>query len=328
MKLLFLSLLFSSTFLWANENKADYFSFTFENDVFLKDDGLYSNALFISWGYNELDALNKQNLPSWIAYLAQNSYLATQVDKHYAVSYQVGHLIQTAIDISVEELVEEDAPYVGLLGWQGEVFSYDASLMDQLSLTLGVVGPIAGGEFVQKAVHTVIGANKPQGWDNQIDNEFVFALQADRLWRISEFDLGKTELDFITEVRGAIGNLRSEVGTGIGLRWGQQLEHNFIASSAFPTQKFNRLNNSPCGWFFFANTSANYVANDIFINGNSFKDSHSVALKHWQYGVSAGLVANLYDWSVTYTLLYLSDQYEGQNEASRFGSVTLSYQFK
>ena len=63
-------------------------------------------------------------------------------------------------------------------------------------------------------------------------------------------------------------------------------------------------------------------------HGNTFKESHSVELKHQQVGVSAGLMANIHNWSFIYTLLYLSDQYEGQNAPSRFGSVTVSYQFR
>jgi len=314
--------------MWADENRADYFNFTFENDVFFKDDDLYSSALFISWGYNELESLNKQNLPAWIAYLAEKSRLTAQADKNYSISYRVGHLIQTTIDISIEELVEEDAPYVTLLAWQGKLNRYDQSVMDQLSLTLGVVGPIAGGEFVQDVAHTIIEARDPQGWDNQIDNEAVFNLQADRLWRVSEFELEETEVDFIIGIKGGFGNLRSDVGAGIGLRWGLGLANNFSASSVFPEQKFNRLNNISSGWYFFTNVSANYVANDIFINGNTFKEGHSVALKHQQFGISTGLMVNIYNWSLIYTLLYLSDQYEGQNAPSRFGSVTISYHFK
>ena len=48
MKLIFLCLLFVPSLMWADENRADYFNFTFENDVFFKDDDLYSSALFIS----------------------------------------------------------------------------------------------------------------------------------------------------------------------------------------------------------------------------------------------------------------------------------------
>lgn len=309
------------------KNDLDYLSFTFENDAFFKDDGLYSNGLLGSWGYNDLSRLDKQTLPTWLAYLAQASYLSSLKEKHYAISYSIGQLLQTAIDLSQEELVEEDAPYVGLLAWKGQLSAYDDLQNDQLSLILGLVGPASGAEFVQNFVHEITGSTTPQGWGNQINNEFVLRLQAQRLWRIYDMQLKTTDFDMIGGVHGGLGNYRSDIAAGLGVRWGQDLAKNFLSASAFPVQKFNQPQNSPHGWYFFANVSAFYVANDIFIDGNTFQDSHSVDLIHQQFSMSAGFMVNIYSWNIFYTLLHSTDQYHGQNERTRFGSVTVTYNF-
>ncbi|MFT6986270.1 MAG: lipid A 3-O-deacylase [Psychromonas sp.] len=311
----------------ANDEQIDFIGFTFENDAFFRDDGLYSNGLTVSWGYNELSSLEEDTLPSWLAYLAQKSYLTKDPDKTYSVTYRFAHLLQTAIELSAEELVEEDAPYVGLLAWNGQLGAYDDFVSDQLSLTLGMVGPLAGGELVQSTVHQLIGSKAPQGWDNQIDNEFAFRLQAQRLWRIYNHPLGIGEYDLLTGLNGGVGNLRSDIGAGIGLRWGRALADNFSSASAFPSKKMNSANNSVHGWYLFVNSSAFYVANDIFMDGNTFQDSHSVSLIHQQFGISAGVMVNLYHWKIVYTLFQQSAQYQGQNEASRYGSITVSYNF-
>lgn len=308
-------------------DEIDFFSFTFENDAFVRDDGLYTGGLIATWGYDDVERLDEQTLPDWLAYLAQKSYLNTQRDKHYAISYSIAHLIQTAIEVKVEELIEEDAPYVGMFAWESELTTYDESTIDRLSLVLGMVGPAGGGEYVQKVVHEVIGASEPQGWDNQIGNEFIINLQGERSWRVYDKTLESSEFDIITGRHGEIGNLRSDVGIGVGIRWGRGLQNNFSSVSAFPAQKINSAHNSPDGWYVFANTSAYYVANDIFIDGNTFQESHSVDLIHLQYGASFGVMANIYNWNIVYTLLQLSDQYHGQNERSRFGSLTLTYHF-
>lgn len=312
-------------------DKRAFVSFTFENDVFFKDDALYSNGLFVNWGYNHVDALNDKHLPTWLAYLAQQTYLTSSDNKQHSISYGVGQLFQTATDLSEEALMEEDAPYVGLLAWEVNLQTFDDVVSDDIGLILGVVGPIAGGEFMQSFVHDVIGAKEPKGWDNQINNEFVFRVQARRTWRVYQKDLGSdffnSQFDFLTGVDGGIGNLRSDVATGVGFRFGQQLSKNFGSATVFPVQKFNRMNSSPYGWYFFVNASASYVANDIFINGNTFQDSHSVDLIHTQVAISTGIVANIYDFSILYTLLRISDEYEGQAEASRFGSVAITYHF-
>ena len=300
---------------------------SFENDSFFKDDALYSNGLFLNWGYNHVSALDEDNLPAWIAYLANKTHLVTSADKQFAINYGFGHQLQTAIDKTTEELVEEDAPYVSLLAWEVNLIAYDELISDEVGLILGAVGPMTGGEFVQSVVHGVIGATDPKGWDNQINNEAVFRAQARRTWRVYETDLWNGEFDLLTGVDGGLGNLRSDLATGIGLRFGQQLTKNFSSASVFPIQKFNGLNNSPYGWYLFLNASASYVANDIFIDGNTFQDSHSVDLIHTQATVSAGIMANIYDFSILYTLLYSTDEYEGQAEPSRYGSIAITYHF-
>lgn len=325
-RFIIVAIMLLTSFSYADDG-ADFLSMTVENDAFVRDDGLYSSGLIATWGYNDVERLDKQTLPDWLAYVAQKSYLSTQQDKRYSISYSVAHLLQTAIEISVEELIEEDAPYVGMLAWKGKLSAYDQLMIDQLSFTLGMVGPAAGAEFVQEVTHAVIGASAPRGWDNQIGNEPVFRVQAERLWRIYDNTLADTEFDVITGVNGGIGNLRSNIAAGVGLRWGQDLQSNFSSAPVFPLQKLNHAHYSPYGWYFFANASAFYVANDIFIDGNTCQDSHSVDLIHQQLGASVGVMANIYNWNVVYTVLQLSDQYHGQNERSRFGSIAITYYF-
>ena len=325
-KLIFLLHIFVASFSYA-DNTVDFSSFRFENDSFFRDDGLYSNGLIVAWGYDDVAHLDNKALPDWLDYLAQKSYLTSLQDKHYGITYSVAHLLQTSIDISTSQLVEEDAPYLGLLAWQGKLTAYDQHSIDRLSLTFGLVGPASGAEFVQKIVHKVIAAKEPQGWDNQLANEFVFQLQAERDWRVYDKEFESSEFDLVMGVEAGFGNYRSDIGAGLGVRWGQGLHNNFSSALVFPIEKLNTAHNSANGWYLFANTSAFYVANDIFLDGNTFRNSHQVDLIHLQYGVSLGVMANIYNWNFVYNLVQLSDQYHGQNESSRFGSFTISYLF-
>ena len=114
---------------------------------------------------------------------------------------------------------------------------------------------------------------------------------------------------------------------GIGLRWGQELAANFPSSSPFIVQKLNGLKANPNGWYVFANLSTSFVLNDIFIDGNTFEDSHSVDLIHWQAGLAAGIQVNLYDWNIIYTMIDATDQYETQSDETRWGDITVTYHF-
>lgn len=311
----------------SSEYDLDYINFSFENDIFFHDDGGYTNGFIGNWGYYDLPALDKSSLPTWISYLTDKSYLNTFQDRAYSIKYSFGQFIQTAIDIKQTELIAEDAPYLGLLAWKVNVTAYNSYVSDDLSLTLGVVGPAAGAEFIQQYTHNVINANKPKGWDNQIDNEAVFRLQAKRLWRSFVVPMGITEMDVITGLNAGAGNLLSDATAGIAVRWGQQLQSSFSSSSPFAVQKLNAITATPKGWYIFANISGSYVLNDIFIDGNTFKDSHSVDLIHWQAFATVGAQFSLSNWGFIYSLMYSSDQYKSQSEDTRFGTVSVTYQF-
>lgn len=310
-----------------DHGKHKFASVVLENDAFFSDDEQYSHGLFFNWGDTHAKTLDEQTLPTWIAYLAQKSYLVSDINKQYAISYGFGQALQTAVDISVEELLEEESPYVALLAWEVNLLAYDELVSDEAGIIIGAVGPIAGGESSQTFAHQILGAQEPQGWDNQINNELVLRAQARRTWRVYETPLWGGEFDLLTGIDGGVGNLRSDLSTGVGMRFGQQLNKNFSSASVFPVQKFNGLNNSCFGWYLFMNISASYVANDIFMNGNTFEDSHSVDLIHPQSAVSLGFMANVGDFAILYSMLYLSDEYENQSKASRFGSLVLSYHF-
>ncbi|MEH6453220.1 MAG: lipid A deacylase LpxR family protein [Psychromonas sp.] len=327
-KILILLILFSPLS-YAQNNGIDFVSFTIENDIIFSEDGGYSNGFIGSWGYKDLTELDNTNLPNWLAYLADKSYLTSMPDKTYAISYSVGQFIQTATDITLSELVEEDAPYAGLLAWEGQINAFDQDVSDELGLILGVVGPASGAEQLQKAIHSLTDSDTPNGWGHQLDNELVFRVQAKRTWRL--FDLAlplkETEFDIIGGVSGGVGNLRSDLGTGLNFRWGQQLSKSFASASAMPIEKFSTLNNTSDGWYVFANISASYVANDIFMDGNTFKDSHSVELIHDQYAFSTGAILNISNWSFLVSMVRISDEYETQTEPTRFGSFTVSYNY-
>ena len=311
----------------ASSQELDYFGASFENDIFFDDDGGYSNGLMVNWGYYDLDALDNDSLPNWLAYLTDKTYLSSLPNRQYATHYNLGQFIQTPVDIKQTALIEEDAPYVGLLAWEVNILVYNQSIIDDLSLTIGVVGPAAGAKELQKSVHEQLSANQPMGWDNQIDNEVVVRLQLKRLWRNASVDFGSSEVDFISGLSVGVGNLLSDASAGIGIRWGQQLQSSFASSTPFPIQQLKGQTPNAAGWYIFANLSGSYVLNDIFIDGNTFNSSHHVDLIHWQTAATVGVVFNIYHWNLMYSLTYSSDQYKDQSEDSRFGTLSAAYHF-
>lgn len=76
------------------------------------------------------------------------------------------------------------------------------------------------------------------------------------------------------------------------------------------------------GWL-----GASYVAKNIFIDGNAFKDSHSVYLIYEQAIISSGAAFTISNWSFFFSAVRDTDQYKMQSELSRFGSFAVSYKF-
>lgn len=302
---------------------------TMENDIIAGEDGGYTNGLAFSWAYAGFDEFEQVDLPRWMRFLSEDLYISTMTKKRRAVSYQIAQGMQTASDIEVEGLSEDEPPYAGLLIWKGTLYAYDSQVTDRLSLSLGVVGPASGAEQSQKWVHKVTGSDEPKGWDHQIENELVFRLQAERYWNLlrlsNESDFG---FEVVSNALVGIGNLKSDIGGGLGLRVGFNLASSFSTSSTLPGREINPLAGmSGRNWYFFIHATTVYVANSIAIDGNTFESSHSVALKHQQSIGSFGFAVNRGDWGLVVSMARSTDQYEGQSGKSKFGSFSFSYRY-
>jgi hypothetical protein len=327
---LLLLLLFMAAGAHAADGRRDnWFTVTLENDTFVGKDTGYSNGFALSWGHAGFTEFSPDNLPGWLHYLSKNLYISTMPGKQRAVSYMIGQLMQTPSDITTPTLIANEAPYAGLLFWTANLHAFDERVADRLSLTLGVVGPLSGAEQAQKWIHDVIGSDEPKGWDNQIENEPVFQVSAERLLRLAKFRTDKTVgMDVIGIGSGAVGTIESYLAVGVGTRLGRGLDRSFPEANFMAGPQVNPLaGRITRGWNVFANVQGRFVANDIGINGNTFKDSHSVPLEHWQAAASAGVAVGFKRWAFLFAVLYGTDRYEGQPDTTKFGSLSITYNY-
>ena len=69
------------------------------------------------------------------------------------------------------------------------------------------------------------------------------------------------------------------------------------------------------------------VAHSIFLDGNTFGDGPSVDHR-WLVGdLSVGASLNYQNTKFTYALVYRTKEFEGQEEAQLFGSVSVNFAF-
>ena len=67
-----------------------------------------------------------------------------------------------------------------------------------------------------------------------------------------------------------------------------------------------------------------YVAHSIFLDGNTFRDSHSVDREPLVGDLQAGLVLTWKDVRLSFTNIFRTDEFEGQSSPTEFGSISLS----
>lgn len=302
---------------------------TIENDLFAGKDGGYTNGIGYSWGYGPYSDFAETSAPSWLVGIGEFMFIDPNTQREKAVSYSIFQMMQTPEDIEAESLIENDLPYAGLLGWRGTLYAWDRDVADQFSLIIGMLGPASLAKDTQKAVHHITGSDKPRGWDNQLHNEVVFSLAGQRSWR---FDMsqenGGIGMDFLTFASVNAGTFRSDLAMSGMVRLGSGLEETFPAVSILPGRGINPLAGAEDDHFYmFLGAQAQYVLNDVFVNGNTFRASHSVTLKHEIYTVSTGAVWNWERWGMIFSVAETSSNFEERSGRGRFGSLSVSYRF-
>lgn len=315
-------------------SNGDWVQFSFENDAFglinTSDNG-YSNGLEWSWGKAIVDDFDELNMPTWLTGLYGYSYLNHGASRQYQISYSVSQRMYTPDDLQQAELIESDRPYAGTLLWQSTLRSFGDGIADNLSITLGLVGPGSLAEQTQKQVHEIIDAKEPMGWDNQLSNEPVFRVEAQRLYQWAYTPISENvEFDTVIHGNAAIGNLMSDVGAGMSFRIGNILSHSY----AFVTQAASRSNNgyqvkpaSELSWQLFLTLYGRYVFNDITLDGNNFTDSHSVELTNQQAMINSGFMLNWQNWGLTFSVIRGTEQYKDQPSTANFAAVNINYRF-
>ncbi len=301
--------------------------FTWENDIIAGNDAGYTNGLGISWGKNGLQSFDGA-LPSWLYQAIKNTQFAQADHRRRAVSFVLAQQMFTPKDIQARGLIKDDRPYVGLSLWGASLYSFNPRTADHWELILGVVGPWSGAESSQKLVHRALDSQQPKGWNNQIHNEPVAALRAQRLWRIHSGVVNHLQWDWVASLGVAVGNLKSEAGGLLMLRLGLGLADTWAAASTIAAREVNTFGDkSLTGWQTYWTLSAGYVANDITLNGNTFRHSHSVDLTHWRAATSVGVLHNWGRLGISFSYQMASDQFEQQTVSTRFGTLGFTYRY-
>lgn len=298
-------------------------TFVFENDIFTGQDSGYTNGVALLFSKGPFEEFTPENVPSPIARLLRNSWMSNPSRPERARVYTLVQTMQTPEDLTIATLQEEQPPYAGILQGGISLYAFNQRVVDQLTLTLGVVGRLSLAEESQTLIHAITGSDDPAGWDNQLKNELLFQVEANRGYRLAVGAVrAGTEVDFIIRGGGGAGTIASYVSTSFIARFGRGLARTFPVASLLPNRQTNAnvFFDSP-SWYGFVGAEAQYVVNDIQINGNTFADSHSVPLDHSRELFSAGVSFSM--GRVGLTFVYADAA--GNDQEDPFGAVSVTY---
>lgn len=298
-------------------------SVVIENDIFAGRDRNYTNGLRLE----HVSPANKVN--PWLRRVADAHPLIDLSRADLRQGFALSHTIYTPDDITDPDPPPGTRPYAGYLGFTGFATARTANVERTAVIEIGLVGPAAGGRFVQENWHRLIDGRLPRGWDTQLENELVFALSGHRLHRLAGPDLGGLETDAVLHAGAAIGTLRTNVSAGATVRIGLDLASDYapprIRPALAPSSIF--APGAPRGGYLFAGFGWYAVAQDIFLDGNTFTGSRSVERRGLVGDFQAGAALHFTRHRLAFTYVVRSEQFVGQDEADAFGAVSLSYAF-
>jgi lipid A 3-O-deacylase len=312
-----------------------------ENDLFANRDQDYTSGVKLAWISPNLgDFSTDRCLPPWLR--AANRYLTRlhpgPADSTYDrrnVVFTLGQAMFTPKDRTRTDLILDDRPYAG---WLYLGFGYNARntwQMETLEANIGMVGPASLGQHAQNVIHDIRRIPRFAGWSNQLHNELGLQLVYERKhkWFQNPISAG-FDYDVITHGGASIGNVLTYLNGGAEFRVGWNIPDDFGTSPIRPAGD----NNAPhprsqpfdtrrAGLHAFVSLDGRLVARNIFLDGNTFGDSHSVKKKGAVADASVGIAGSYAGVKLAFSRVFRTREFTLQKKAPNFGSITVSIEY-
>ena len=297
----------------------------FENDLFSTTDSQYSSG-------EKFGALYHVDNPTNPLY----DILVLDLGKYDAyVSFALVNQIYTPADLTQTGLIEDDRPYAG---WTYAEYGIHKSTSDHLRslyLHIGMVGPASKSEQIQKGIHEITGSKPPMGWDNQLENELGVNLQYVHKWRFVPDLIDGIESSFVPFVEADLGNISTKASAGAGMRIGWNIPKDFGVSTLDSGGEIGISVLNECknmrkkDWSFSFNLNGygSAVIRDIFLDGNTFKDSHSVDKEYFVGYLGFGFTARYKNFVIDFIQTKSTPKFKEENTVHTVGTFVASWLF-
>lgn len=248
--------------------------------------------------------------------------------------HSIGHNLYTPSDIKKTTPDPNDRPYAGFLYASTGLSTITDSHNDNVEITLGIVGPYALGKEVQTGFHKLKGVTIPQGWDSQLHNEPGLMLSWERTW-LNLVGIELSDSLFIrtsSHVGATVGNIYTYANAGLTINItpssGRWQAKPLRVRPAIPSSGMFNAGDNRFSWMLFVGFDSRLVGYNIFLDGNSYQNSHRVKKLPFAHDFSAGAAITLDHFRFSYTINWRRKEFDSPLAKRQvFGAITIGYHF-
>lgn len=287
-------------------------------------DQAYTNGFKFSYVYAD------DRVPSWAKKpVSRLRFLGEDLQNAKSnIGISLGQQIYTPRNTRASELIKDDRPYAGWL-YMGFASSFQLHRSAHFfELDLGVVGPSALGREVQNNFHSLIDKESAKGWSNGLHDEPTVQLQYQKRTK----NLATKSMDWVSYYGAGLGNVQVSAHAGALLRLGVNLPNDFGPSrpSAAEGDSFITPVSTTNGrsrlksYYVFSGIRGNAFAHNIFLDGNTFEESHSVKKYPFTLETEFGAGVFVLPLNVVWRMVSRSPEFEG-GRFTGFASLNFVY---
>ncbi len=185
-----------------------YIRFSYDNDFFTSSDRYYSQGIQLEY---VTPAFKKNPF---------NFLLLKSRSKPVKNGIALDHMVFTPSTIRSNDVIPGDRPFAACLTMGSFSMLYDSthSMVYSSSISFGVIGPLAGGEAMQKGIHDALDNIEPLGWEHQIKNDIIINYEVSLEKQLYNYR-NYFALNGTTGIR--VGTLNDNINMGINFQLGR-----------------------------------------------------------------------------------------------------------
>lgn len=275
------------------------FVLTEENDAFSGSDDQYTQGLEMKWVLPPKDGVR--------------------------YGFGARSLIYTPQDIDIAEPQPDDRPWAGLSGVFLERWCRRESFLYRTEAWVGAMGEDSYSGEIQVWFHDLIDSQEPMGWDNQGPNELFVNFSGEIYIPALEWEIGSLGADITLVGGGRLGTAFIGLESGLLLRAGWNVPEDYKTGLVKPT-----VDKSGISLYGFAEMTGRYVGYNATLDGSMFHGGPSVKkvplVAESRSGIALGYLGRGgYDVGLSYSIVFRSPEYRGQEDIVDFGSIAISF---